>query len=131
METAYYRYPKLGMYCLHSLQVHPIGTRTFTVSPTLPGGNFSRASLVILKACASRFVFAIFLFSLILSRRLHIDGKRGGSSYIFSLGYPLAPLPSHFHSFLGSLLVLLHILRLLLHCPCFHKIFRHLQQLHW
>ena len=54
------------------------GTRTFTVSPTFPCGNFSLASLVILKACVCRIIFTIFLFSVILFFQwAHIDGERG------------------------------------------------------
>ena len=45
------------------------GTRTFTVSLTFPCGNFSLASLVILKACICRLHFTIFLFSVILFSR--------------------------------------------------------------
>ena len=42
------------------------GTRTFTVSPTFPCGNFSLASPVILNACVSKLLFTAFLFSVIL-----------------------------------------------------------------
>ena len=52
-------------------------TRTFTVSPTFPCGNFSLASLVILKACVCRLFFTIFsFFSYLVFCWAHIDGER-------------------------------------------------------
>ena len=48
-------------------------TQTFTVLPTFPCGNFSLASLVILKACVFRVLFTIFLFSVILFKHILME----------------------------------------------------------
>ena len=48
-------------------------TQNFTVLPIFPCGNFSLASLVILKACVFRLLFTIFLFSFTLFEHILME----------------------------------------------------------
>ena len=48
-------------------------TQTFTVLPTFLCGNFSLASLVILKACVFRLLFIFFFFSVILFEHILME----------------------------------------------------------